>query len=92
MATEMNANSGSFHDKKQILVNDMKGVVDDATDILKQAAHSTAEEIGAARTAVKEKAKFAANATNEYVRENPWKTFGVAAVAGLVVGFFLHRR
>ncbi|MBS1196803.1 MAG: hypothetical protein H6R18_588 [Proteobacteria bacterium] len=92
MATELNTSSGSFHDKKQLLVNDMKGVVGDANDILKQVAHSTAEEIGAVRTAVTEKAKCVASATNEYVRESPWRTLGIVAAAGLVVGFLLNRR
>ncbi len=103
MSAELNASSGTFHDKKQILVNDLKDVVGDANDILKQVAHSTVEEFGVARskiqaklgdarTAVTEKAKCAAGATDEYVKVHPWKTLGIAAVAGLVVGFLLQRR
>ncbi len=45
-----------------------------------------------ARISVTEKAKDAAGATHEYVRENPWKVLGVAAVTGLVIGFVLSRR
>lgn len=45
-----------------------------------------------ARIAVTEKAKSAADATHEYVRENPWKALGVAAAAGLIIGFLLSRR
>lgn len=44
------------------------------------------------RHAIAEKAKRVTNATNEYVMENPWKVFGIAAVAGLVIGLFMHRR
>jgi len=46
-----------------------------------------------ARIAVTEKAKGAADATHAYVRENPWKVFGVAAAAaGFIIGFLLSRR
>ena len=45
-----------------------------------------------ARLAVMEKAKGAADATHVYVRENPWKALGVAAAAGLIIGFLLSRR
>jgi ElaB/YqjD/DUF883 family membrane-anchored ribosome-binding protein len=45
-----------------------------------------------ARIAVTETAKDAADATYEYVRENPWKLLGVAIAAGLVIGLFLRRR
>lgn len=44
------------------------------------------------RHAIVEKAKVVSNATNEYVKENPWKVFGVAAVAGLAIGLFMRRR
>lgn len=47
---------------------------------------------GDARIALTEKAKGAADATHEYVRENPWKVIGVAAAAGLIVGTVLSRR
>lgn len=45
-----------------------------------------------ARIVVTERARGAANATDEYVRENPWKVIGIAAAAGLVVSFLLSRR
>lgn len=45
-----------------------------------------------ARISVTEKAKEAAGATHEYLRQNPWKVLGVAAVTGLVIGFVLSRR
>jgi ElaB/YqjD/DUF883 family membrane-anchored ribosome-binding protein len=38
------------------------------------------------------KAKAANHATDEYVHENPWKSIGIAAGAGLVIGMLLHRR
>jgi len=54
----------------------------------------TKSRLGDARTTLTEKAKSAANATQEYVKENPRKVtgFAVAAAAGLIVGILLRRR
>ena len=38
------------------------------------------------------KTKEAAKATDEYVHENPWKSVGIGAAAGLVVGLLIARR
>lgn len=38
------------------------------------------------------KAKAAGHATDEFVHENPWKSIGVAAGLGLVVGLLIGRR
>lgn len=45
-----------------------------------------------ARRSVKTSALDAADATDGYVRHNPWQALGAAAAAGLVVGFLLRRR
>ena len=45
-----------------------------------------------ARIAIARGASNAADATQEYVRENPWKSFGLPAVAALVVFVLLSRR
>jgi ElaB/YqjD/DUF883 family membrane-anchored ribosome-binding protein len=42
--------------------------------------------------AVVAQTKAAAQATDQYVHENPWPSIGIAAVAGLVVGVLLGRR
>ena len=39
-----------------------------------------------------EKAKLAGQATDTYVRENPWKAVGIAAGVGLLAGLLLNRR
>ena len=39
-----------------------------------------------------EKAKAAGHATDEFVHENPWKSIGIAAGLGLVVGLLISRR
>jgi ElaB/YqjD/DUF883 family membrane-anchored ribosome-binding protein len=38
------------------------------------------------------RAKEVADATDEYVRENPWQSVGIAAGVGLLVGLLLSRR
>ncbi len=106
MTTELTAIEGT----KEKLVRDLKVVVADGDDLLKEVANSSVEQFAAARTnvearmgeaksrlqdariAVTATAKGAAGATQEYVRENPWKVLGVAAAAGLVIGFVISRR
>jgi ElaB/YqjD/DUF883 family membrane-anchored ribosome-binding protein len=38
------------------------------------------------------RAREAATATEEYVRDNPWQSIGIAAGVGLVLGILLSRR
>jgi len=45
-----------------------------------------------AEAAMREKAKAAAQATDVYVHDNPWKSIGIAAGAGLLVGLLIGRR
>lgn len=45
-----------------------------------------------ARVAVTRTVGDAADATREYARENPWKAFGLPAVAGLIVFLLVSRR
>ena len=39
-----------------------------------------------------QRARQVADATEEYVRENPWQSLGIAAGVGLLVGLLLSRR
>ena len=45
-----------------------------------------------AEEAIRAKTRAAAKATDDYVHENPWKSVGVAAGIGLLVGLVLGRR
>lgn len=45
-----------------------------------------------AQAAVIDKAKEAAKVTDEYVHDNPWKSVGMAAGMGLLIGLLLGRR
>jgi ElaB/YqjD/DUF883 family membrane-anchored ribosome-binding protein len=38
------------------------------------------------------RAREVADATDEYVRENPWQSVGIAAGVGLLIGMLLSRR
>ena len=42
--------------------------------------------------AMKDKASYAANVTQEYVRENPWKAVAIVGSIGMVIGLFMSRR
>jgi ElaB/YqjD/DUF883 family membrane-anchored ribosome-binding protein len=39
-----------------------------------------------------EKAKIAARATDEYVKENPWKAVGLGTAVGVVIGMLIARK
>jgi ElaB/YqjD/DUF883 family membrane-anchored ribosome-binding protein len=41
---------------------------------------------------LKTRARQAARVTDEYVHDNPWKSMGYVAVAGLLVGLLITRR
>lgn len=45
-----------------------------------------------AQSAVVEKSKAAARATDDYVHEHPWRAVGIAAAAGFVLGLIVNRR
>lgn len=44
------------------------------------------------QAAVVDKAKEIGHATDEYVKDNPWKSVGIAAGIGFVVGLLVSRR
>jgi ElaB/YqjD/DUF883 family membrane-anchored ribosome-binding protein len=48
--------------------------------------------LGEYQQTVVEKTKEAARVTDEYVHENPWKSVGLGAAVGVVVGMLIARR
>jgi ElaB/YqjD/DUF883 family membrane-anchored ribosome-binding protein len=52
-------------------------------------ARSSVSKVG---SAVADKARTSAKATDRYVRDQPWQAVGITAVAGLLIGFLLGRR
>lgn len=57
-------------------------------DTLQQAR----QQLAVVEDAIAVRAKAAARATDDYVHEHPWKTAGIAAGVGLVVGLLIGRR
>jgi ElaB/YqjD/DUF883 family membrane-anchored ribosome-binding protein len=57
-------------------------------DTLQRAKSSAGSRIAQAR----DRAEEVSDATDEYVRENPWAALGVAAAIGIVIGFVAGRR
>ncbi|MFZ6649054.1 DUF883 family protein [Undibacterium sp. TJN25] len=51
----------------------------------------TKDEIVRVEEAVVARTKEAAQATDDYVKENPWQTAGVAAGIGLLIGLLIGR-
>ncbi|MES2354707.1 MAG: YqjD family protein [Pseudomonadota bacterium] len=50
------------------------------------------ERVGELQGVVVQKTKAAARVTDDYVHENPWKSIGIAAGIGVVIGLLLNRR
>ena len=49
-------------------------------------------KLSEADAALRDKAREAARATDDYVHENPWRSIGIAAGASLLVGLLIGRR
>jgi ElaB/YqjD/DUF883 family membrane-anchored ribosome-binding protein len=45
-----------------------------------------------ARDVVTERSRQAGELTQQYVVENPWKSLGIVAAAGLIIGLLVRRR
>lgn len=52
----------------------------------------TRERLADLQHAAVEKARAAGHAADDFVHENPWKSIGIAAGIGLVVGLLVGRR
>lgn len=99
MTTETSAGHGTVEAGRQILANDLRTLGKDAEALLTQVVDSTVEDIAATRGrieaqlgAVAQRAGCTAEATDKYVRENPWQVMGLAAAAGFVAALLLGRR
>lgn len=65
MTTELISNRGNLHASKETLLKDLKRVVNDADDLVKQVASSSADELAARRAGVEEKLAEARARINE---------------------------
>jgi ElaB/YqjD/DUF883 family membrane-anchored ribosome-binding protein len=66
-------------------IAEIRGKVEDTLAKAKSAAGEGAD-------ALRARAGEASEATDEYVRENPWAAIGIAAAIGIVIGFVAGRR
>lgn len=87
----------------QNFVADMEDLIKTSTsltgDDLARAKANIYARVAAARAfveerseAIYERARNTAKVAEGYVREQPWQTLGIAAAAGLLIGFLLGRR
>ena len=61
-------------------------------DRLQDSLHRASEAVAEASHGIGRRVRYTASATNDYVHEEPWKVAGLAALAGLAVGYMLGRR
>ncbi len=53
---------------------------------------SARQSLAEAQAAVVERTKEVARATDDYVHDNPWRSIGIAAGIGFIVGLLIGRR
>jgi ElaB/YqjD/DUF883 family membrane-anchored ribosome-binding protein len=63
-----------------------------ARERIQESLYQAKVKLAEAEALVRERARQAAQYTDEYVHENPWRAIGVAAGIGLVLGLILSRR
>jgi ElaB/YqjD/DUF883 family membrane-anchored ribosome-binding protein len=66
--------------------------ISSARDRVEECLRSTREKLEDAGSAAAARARMAALDTDNYVHENAWKTIGVAAGIGVLIGFIMGRR
>lgn len=66
--------------------------VADIRNRLQEHLDLTKRKLADAQEVATEKAKAVAYATDDYVHKNPWRSIGIAAGVGLVVGLLIGRR
>ena len=91
------------HDEWHRLVADVEDLVkkvanvddEEIAEIRSKVENTLAEARSSAAAgiaAVSGRSGEASEATDEYVRENPWAAIGIAAAIGIVIGFIAGRR
>ncbi len=81
------------------MARSIEGTAADAGEMVRDAGNrigarmqNARQSLTQAQTAVSDGARQAAEFTDEYVRMNPWKSLGIAAAAGLLIGILMTRR
>ena len=63
-----------------------------ARERIQESLQQAKTKLAEVQAIVTERSKEAAQYTDEYVRENPWRAIGVAAAIGLLLGILMSRR
>jgi len=85
------------------LVGDVKVLATDVEELVRATATQTGDRIADARTraqeaiaraknSAREQGRHAAQATDQYVHQNPWSAVAVSVGIGLLVGLLIGRR
>jgi ElaB/YqjD/DUF883 family membrane-anchored ribosome-binding protein len=88
---------------REQLMSDLKTVIHDAEAWLRNGGGINGEELKAKFETTLARAKEgvahyqesvveAAKATDDYVKENPWKSVGLGAAVGVVIGMLIARK
>jgi ElaB/YqjD/DUF883 family membrane-anchored ribosome-binding protein len=102
----MEHTAGEFNRAKGKMAEDLKMIVSDGEELLQAAVNASGEGFTAARAkfaarVVSAKAKLAdvsqpvlgkVRQANDYVHGSPWTAMGVAAAAGMLIGFLAAKR
>ena len=73
-------------------IAEIRGRVEDTLAKAKTTVGAGLSAAGAGLAAARGHAEDVSDATDEYVRENPWAAIGIAAAVGIVIGFVAGRR
>jgi ElaB/YqjD/DUF883 family membrane-anchored ribosome-binding protein len=98
--------AAGFNRAKGKMADDFRMIVSDGEELLKAAANASGEGFTAARAKFADKVMSAkaklvdvsqpvldgARQADDYVHGSPWTAIGVAAAAGLVIGFLAAKR
>jgi ElaB/YqjD/DUF883 family membrane-anchored ribosome-binding protein len=87
----------NFDQAKVRMAADFRTMIHDSEELLKAAANVSGEGFGVARSRFEERVKsakalLAEASPSEYIHANPWSAVGIAAAAGLLLGFLAARR
>ncbi|MBV8046539.1 MAG: DUF883 domain-containing protein [Paludibacterium sp.] len=95
-------NEQLLQDVRQVLANTedlLRTAGDEGGEKLRELKNRIGANLSHAKTrlieaehALSGKAKAAAKATDQYVHDNPWKSIGIAAGIGLLLGMLISRR
>ena len=96
MESEMSKTTAdAMHGKADKIARDVTGMVTEASEVLKDYGskqYETAKQtLSQAQTYVTDGYHQAADVTDQYVHENPWRAVGIAAAAGVLIGLLIRR-